>query len=68
MDITTETLEMASMMYMPREGNLEQLFNMFVYLRIKHNSSMVFYPIEPDIEDSQLVSKDCSASAYGEQK
>ena len=55
-------------MYMPREGNLEQLFNMFVYLRIKHNISMVFYPTEPDIEDSLLVSEDCSASAYGEQK
>ena len=66
MDITTETLEMASMMYMPREGNLEQIFNMFVYLRIKHNSSMVFDPTDPDIDNSWFVCEYWLAIAYGE--
>ena len=59
---------MASMMAMSIEGHLEQLFHMFAYLRIKHNSSMVFDPTEPDIDDSQFVCEEWSASVYGECK
>ena len=40
--ITMETSAMASMMAMPREGRLDQILHMFVYLRIKNNSLMVF--------------------------
>ena len=46
---------MASMMAMPIEVHLEQLFHMFTYLRIKHNILMVFEPTEPDIDDSWFV-------------
>ena len=64
----TETSEIAPMMEMPREGHVEQIFHMFAYLRINHNSLMVFYLIEPDIDDSQFVREDWSASAWGECK
>ena len=54
---------MASMMAMPRQGHPEHLFHMFVYLRIKQNRSMVFYPTEPEIDDYQFVREDCLAIA-----
>ena len=65
-DITMETSAMASMMAMPRQGHLEQLYHMFAYLKIKHNSSMVFDPTEPDIDDTQFPKEDWTASAYGD--
>jgi len=65
-DITMETSAMASMMAMPRQGHLEQLYHMFAYLKLKHNSSMVFDPTEPDIDESQFTREDWSATVYGE--
>ena len=67
-DITMEVSAMASMMAMPREGHLEQLFHMFAFLNVKHNSAMVFDPSVPDIDDSQFVREDWTASPYGECK
>jgi hypothetical protein len=67
-DITMETSAMASMMAMPRQGHLEQLYHMFAYLKLKHNSSMVFDPTEPDIDDAQFIREDWSATVYGECK
>jgi len=54
------------MMAMPREGHLERLFHMFVFLKSKHNGVMVFDPTEPDIDKSCFVREDWSAAAYGE--
>ena len=59
---------MVSMIAMPWEGHLEQKFHIFVYLIIKHNSSMVFDPTEPDIDNFHFVCEDLSGSAYGECK
>ena len=63
-----ETSEIASMMAIPQEGLLEQLFHMLSYLKIKPNISMVFDPTEPDIYKSQFVLEDWSASSYGQCK
>ena len=57
---------MASMMVMQIEGHMEKIFHMFAYLRIKHNSSMAFDPVEPNIYEYQFVHEDWLASAYGE--
>ena len=56
------------MISMPIEGHLEQISHMFAYLRMKHNRSIVFYPTEPDIDDSHSVRENWSVSAYGECK
>ena len=50
----------------PREGKLNQLYHMFAYLRIKHTSSPVFDPSEPDIFESQFSHKYWSARVYGD--
>ena len=49
-DMLTEVSMMASQLAMPREGHLECVFHMFAYLKIKHNSRMVFDPTYPDID------------------
>ena len=49
LDITTEASMMASFMAMPRQGNLDQLFHMFGFLKSHHNNDIVFHPSEPKI-------------------
>jgi hypothetical protein len=65
-DICMEVSAMASMMALPREGLLQQLFHKFVFLKTNHNGVMVFDPTEPDIDESCFVREDWSAAAYGE--
>ena len=65
-DIAMEVSALASMMAMPRQGHLQQIFHMFAFLKAKHNASMVFDPTEPDIDESKFVKEDWSAAAYGE--
>jgi hypothetical protein len=64
-DICTEVSAMASMMAMPREGHLKALFQMFAFLKGKHNGVMVFDPTYPTIDESQFVHEDWSATPYG---
>ena len=49
-DMITEVNMMASHVAMPRDGHLENIFHMFAYLKIKHNSRMVFAPSYPKID------------------
>ena len=67
-NIAMEVSALASMMAMPRQGHLQQIFHMFAFLKTKHNASMVFDPTEPDIDESTFVKEDWSAAAYGECK
>ena len=39
---------------MPREGHLDALFLIFAYLKVKHNSRMVFDPSYPEIDKSDF--------------
>ena len=63
-DICMEVSAMASMMALPREGHLDQLFHMFAFLKGNHNGVMVFDPTEPTIDESQFPDQDWSASPY----
>ena len=65
-DITTEVSMLASCMVLPRKGQLEQLYHIFGYLKLNHNSEMVFDPSEPDINESSFEREDWSHSVYGE--
>ena len=67
-DITCEVSEMASMMAMPREGHLDQVYNIFAHLKIKHNAEMVFDPSEPDIDETVFQSEDWSHTVYDDAK
>ena len=48
-DICVEVSLMSSQMALPRRGHLERLFNIFRYLKVHHNSEMVFDPSDPVI-------------------
>ena len=55
-------------MDLPCKGHLKVLFQIFAFLKNKHNSVMVFDPTEPDIDESQFNNEDWSATDYGECK
>ena len=62
-DICLEVSMMSSHMAMPREGNLEQLFQFFTYLKKCHNTELVFDPSDPVIDKSLYEEKDWICSA-----
>ena len=64
-DIITEVSTLASHMALPREGHLEALFDVFCYLKRRHNSRLVFDPSYPDIDWSAFVEHDWK-QFYGE--
>jgi hypothetical protein len=67
-NITTESSLMASCMALPREGHLNQLYHMFAYLKIMHNTEMVFDPSEPDIDETAFEKQDWTHTAYKQNK
>ena len=67
-DITCEVSMMASMMALPREGHLDQLFHIFGYLKNKHNAELVLDPTVPDIDEQLFPKEDWSHTAFGHVK
>ncbi len=67
-DICMDASGRGSMMAMPREGQLAQVYRMFSFLRCHHNAVMVFDPSEPNIDESAFPKQDWTSSAYGECK
>ena len=61
-----ETSALASMMSMPREGHLAQVYRMFSFLKSHHNAVMVFDPTPPDLDESAFANEDWNSSYYGE--
>jgi len=57
-DIITEVSTLASHMAMPREGHLDALFDVFCYLKRKHNARLVFDPTYPTINMNCFLEQD----------
>ena len=49
-DICCEVSMMSSFSAMPRDGQLEQLYHIFAFLKNNHNSRLVFDPLYPNID------------------
>ena len=64
-DVCLEVSMMSSHMAMPREGHLSEALHIFSYLRKYHNAEMVFYPSDPDINESKYERKDWTSSEFG---
>ena len=64
-DVCLEVSMMSSCLALPRKGHLEQLFNIFSYLRDKHNTEMVFDPTYPELDMSLFEKKDWASSEFG---
>ena len=56
------------MMASPREGHLNQLFHIFAYLKLKHNSELVLDPTILDIDDQEFPLEDWSHTPFGHAK
>ena len=57
-DITMETSDLVSMMALPIESRLGQLYHIFSFLKCKHNVVIVFDPTKPEIDKSQFTDED----------
>ena len=64
-DICLEVSILSSHLALPREGNLQQLFHMFGYLKRNNNSEMIFDPSDPVVDESLLEERDWMATEFG---
>ena len=60
-----ETSTIASMIALPRESHLMQLYHVFLFLKNKHNAVMAFDPTDPDINLFLFTNEDWPSTAYG---
>jgi hypothetical protein len=66
-DIITEVSILATYICLPREGHLEAIFHVSVYLGLYHNSRVVFYPTYPVVDMGTFIKTDWK-SMYGDVK
>ena len=59
-NICTEVSMLSSYSVMPHEGHLEAALHVFLYLKSKSNSRLIFDPMEPNMGDSNFVECDWS--------
>jgi hypothetical protein len=64
-DICLEVSMMSSHLALPREGHLAQLYNIFSYLKVLHNTEMVLDPSDPAINELQFEKRDWTSSEFG---
>ena len=64
-DICLEVSVMSSHLALPREGHLEQVFQIFAYLKKYHNAELVYDPSDPVVEMSDFERRDWTASKFG---
>ena len=61
-DIVTEVLGLSFFLAMPREGHLDAVFHLFIYLEKMHNAWVVFDPSYPIIHMTSF--KECDWSSF----
>ena len=67
-DIITEVSKLASHMALPREGHLDAVFHIFGYLKVKHNSRIIFDPTYPEIDLTNFKEEQSWKDFYGDVK
>ena len=66
-DICCEVSMMSSFVAMPRKGHLQQLYHLFVFLKLHHNARLVLDETYPEIDESQFEKRDWK-EFYGKMK
>ena len=56
---------MSAHLALPRKGYLDQVLQIFGYLKKYHNTELVYDPSEPEVELSQFERRDWMASKFG---
>jgi hypothetical protein len=57
-DIITEVSMLSTYLCLPREGHLEAVFHVFVYLGLHQNARVVFDPTYPDVDMGTFIKTD----------
>jgi hypothetical protein len=68
LDITTEVSMLAAHMAAPGEGHLRAVYQVFAYLKNKHNARLIYDPTYPHIDWSQFKSDQSWAALYRDVK
>ena len=64
-DIYLEVSMMSSHLALPRKGHMEQVMQIFGYLRKYHNAELVFDPSDALIDEQDFDRKDWASSEFG---
>ena len=64
-DICLEVSMMSSHLVLPRKGHMEQVMQIFGYLRKYHNTELVFDPSDPLTDEQYFEKKDWASSEFG---
>jgi hypothetical protein len=64
-DICLEVSMMSSHLVLPRDGHLEQVFNIFAHLKKYHNTKVVYDPSDPVIDEAHFDANDWASSEFG---
>ena len=64
-DICLEVSMMSSHLALPRKGHMEQVMQIFGYVRKYHNAELVFDPSDPMINEQDFERKDWASSEFG---
>jgi hypothetical protein len=66
-DIITEVSMLSTHLFVPREGHMEAVFHVYVYLGLHHNVRVVFDPTYPSVDMVTFIKTDWK-SKYGDVK
>jgi hypothetical protein len=66
-DIITEVSMLSTFLCMPREGHLDAVYHLFVYLSLHHNTRVVIDPTYPDVDMRDFIKTDWKPM-YGDVK
>ena len=64
-DVCLEVSMMSSHLALPRKGHMEQVMQIFGYLRKYHNAELVFDPSDPTINEQDFERRDWASSEFG---
>ena len=64
-DICLEVSMMSSHLALPREGHLEQVFQIFAYLKKYHSTELVYDPSDLVVNEHEFDQRDWTVSEFG---
>ena len=64
-DICLEVSVLSSHLALPREGHMQQVLQVFAYLKKFHNAELVYDPSDPIVNEADFERKDWTASEFG---
>ena len=64
-DICLEVSVLSSHLALPREWHMQQVLQVFAYLKKYHNAELVYDPSDPVVDETEFERRDWTASEFG---